>query len=349
MYKDWLSADSSIEPLVGTVLSTGEPEPEYIESSFFCTFDYVPSVNTRLLSLTHSSDTFSLYKEGDAEFEVKYVDTFLAQSAGYPKLILFSSGVFVSSNPLYYNSASDSYKTVLALPQGEYEYQYITTNEEYFSVLGEYSVGGRWYSTSLPYDFSRIRPLDYSKELPSNVPFGWNISSDEGDLHYEFYIGLSPSKNNLEKHPIGPSANAVDFLISSGLNHTKQYYWYMTITNKHGASIETDLFTFYTGGTVEKFYNAPNPFNPAKGQQTQFVFNMPEDGTAQLSVYSEYGDKVYESQSVWFQADGNSKSMFYDGKDNSGRMLYNGSYLAVLTKKYSGKTKTERHRILIIK
>ena len=39
----------------------------------------------------------------------------------------------------------------------------------------------------------------------------------------------------------------------------------------------------------------------------------------------------------------------YDGKDNLGRTLYNGSYIAILTKKYEDKMETERCRILIIK
>ena len=76
---------------------------------------------------------------------------------------------------------------------------------------------------------------------------------------------------------------------------------------------------------------------------------MPEPGTAEIVIYSEYGDKVWESKTVETTVGGISKEITYNGKDNSGRILYNGTYLAVLTKKYAGKTKTEKCRILIIK
>jgi hypothetical protein len=77
---------------------------------------------------------------------------------------------------------------------------------------------------------------------------------------------------------------------------------------------------------------------------------MPESGTVKLALYSEYGDKVYESDTMNFHGDaGNSQAIFYKGKDNSGRMLYNGTYIAVLTKKYGGQTKTEKCRLLVIK
>ncbi|MDR3113063.1 MAG: hypothetical protein LBU09_01660, partial [Endomicrobium sp.] len=297
----------------------------------------------------HDEKTFSIYADGDAQFEVKYLDAFLEQSAGYPKLVLSSNGVFLSTNALVYDPVSDTYKISLSLPKGEYQYQYITTNDEYMPILGEYSISGDWYVTSLPYGFTRISPQDYSKELPSAVHFIWNVLSDEGELFYEFYIGLNSSKGGLERISAGPPPNVKDFTLSS-LSSIKQYFWYMKIKNKHGAFIETDLFTFYTGGNVEKFYNAPNPFNPARGQETQFVFNMHESGTVKLTLYSEYGDKVYESETMNFQGDAkNSQAVFYNGRDNSGRMLYNGTYIAVLTKKYGGQTKTEKCRILIIK
>jgi hypothetical protein len=328
------------------------PETDYnytLEPLFFFEFDYKPDVNVKLLSPAHEAETFSIHNDEEATFEVKYTDTFLEQSAGYPKLILSSNGVFRSSDTLVYDPISDSYKISLNLSKGEYEYQYITTNGEYMPLLGEYSISGNWYVTSLPYGFNRISPVNGSKEIPSSVNFKWEVFSDEGDLFYEFYIGLDSSKSGLEKFSSAPAVNAKSFAVSN-LGSVKQYYWYMKIKNKHGAFIETDLFTFYTGGNVEKFYNAPNPFNPVRGQETQFVFNMPENGTVKLSIYSEYGDKVYESETMSITGgDGNSKSIFYNGKDNSDRMLYNGSYLAVITKKYSGQTKTERCRILIIR
>jgi len=351
IYGDWLSIDVVTEPLVGSILSFVNTEPDYeytLESSFFFEFDYVPDVNIHLLQLVHSTTTYSVYSEGAAQFEVKYVDTFLEQSQGYPKLAIYSAGVFYSSPTLNYDSISNSYKAIDNLPRGEYTYEYITTNSEYMPLLGEYCVSGTWYVTSRPYGFELIRPKNGETTLPENTNFAWNVFSDEGLLYYDIYLGTRSSKDGLAK--IHSGYGDPKEYTKSGLEHTRQYYWYMVITNKHGASIETDLYTFYTGGRVQKFYNAPNPFNPARGQQTQFVFNMPQDGTAKLVIYSEYGDKVYESRTESFQGGADvSKSIFYDGRDNSGKMLYNGTYIAILTKKYGGQTKVEKCRILVIK
>ncbi|MDR2192690.1 MAG: hypothetical protein LBO62_07435 [Endomicrobium sp.] len=353
MYKDWLSADIVTEAIGGTFMNFQSPAPEPennydLEPLFFFEFDYVTNVSTKLLKAVHGSDVFSIYDKENAKFEIKYIDPFLEQSAGYPKLVLFLNGVFHSSRMLD-DAANNSYEISLPLEKGEYKYQYITTNDEYNLLLGTYSISGNWYVTSLPYGFERISPQENSKELPLSVRFKWDVLSDEGDLFYEFYLGFNSAKSGLEKFSSAPAVNAKEFVVLN-LSSVRQYYWYMKIKNKHGAFIETDLFTFYTGGNVEKFYNAPNPFNPARGQKTQFVFNMPESGTVKLSLYSEYGDKVYESEIMNVSGgDGNAKTILYNGKDNSGRTLYNGSYLAVLTKKYAGQTKTERCRILIIK
>jgi hypothetical protein len=166
-------------------------------------------------------------------------------------------------------------------------------------------------------------------------------------LSYEIYIGRNPSKEKLSKFEVNPEKNSLMFIIPK-LEHKKQYYWYMKITNQFGASLETETFSFVTGGMVEKLYNAPNPFNPARSVDTEFVFPMHEDGTCKMTIYSEYGDLVWESDRLFFS--GNSSQVIrYDGRDNSGRMLYNGTYLAILEKKYANKTEIEKCRILVIK
>ncbi|MDR1696231.1 MAG: hypothetical protein LBR69_06350 [Endomicrobium sp.] len=129
----------------------------------------------------------------------------------------------------------------------------------------------------------------------------------------------------------------------------KHYYWKVLASNYEGDSAESDIFHFSTANIGKKAFNAPNPFNPARGQQTRFVFEMPESGTAQISLYSEYGDKVWESETFYKPSGQGFSEIIYDGKDNSGKALYNGTYLAVITKKYNGKTSVEKCRILVIK
>jgi hypothetical protein len=188
--------------------------------------------------------------------------------------------------------------------------------------------------------------------MPDDAEFRWKVYSDEDNdiLTFELYYWLEGGKSSMKTVSGISNINNETSRKVSGLEKMRRYYWYMRIVNKYGADLITEEYSFPTGGAVEKFYNAPNPFNPARGQPTNFVFNMPQSGSAKLVIYSEYGDKVWESETYNYAGnDVMSKKIVYNGRDNSGKMLYNGTYIAVLTKKYGGKTKVEKCRILVIK
>jgi flagellar hook assembly protein FlgD len=120
------------------------------------------------------------------------------------------------------------------------------------------------------------------------------------------------------------------------------------VSNQYGVELlNPEVFSFITLGEISRVYNAPNPFNPQKGENTRIFFEMPQNGSAQLDIYSEYGDKI-KTISLNNLLQG-SNEISYDGRDANGKMLYNGTYLCVLKKKYAGQTKTEKCRLLIIK
>lgn len=346
MYYKWYNLDTFAPPIAGSTSSFNSGEIELVPN-YFQEFDYIPNVDIKIIEPVHNINAYSIPNENLAVFEVKYCDKYEnTPSGGYPLLIVTFPDNSTQTHTLT-NTTDNIYQKTIDLPYGVYKYKYIATNDEY--EKGLYEIEGEWYVTSRPRDFIKYAPVEFSEVLPDSVLFSWDVVSDEiGDtLKYEFYLGLDADKNLLQKIENGPLVNAMSYVLDR-VEHKKQYYWYMKIINKYGADLETSLFSFITGGFVEKFYNAPNPFNPAKGQKTKFVFSMPEDGTAKIVVYSEYGDKVWESETL--SALGNASSeVIFDGKDNSGKMLYNGTYLAILTKKYSGKTKTEKCRILVIK
>ncbi len=345
MYSDYLSADSFIIP-VGATSAYHDAEELLVEPNYFQEFDYEPDVNIKLLEPLHSIDTYSVPSEGYAFFNVKYCDVYNnSPSSEYPKLTLICPDGSTVTKKMDETSGG-VYILAEDLPKGTYQYTYTATNEHY--AKGFYEVTGNWYVTSRPYGFVKNTPIDNVEVLPDDAQFSWTVQSDEGELYYEFYLGMEDNKSRLVKLDAntGPAVDVRAHTLKA-LNHKKRYYWYMRIFNKYGADIETDMYAFLTGGMVDKFYNAPNPFNPLR-QKTKFVYNMPQDGTAKIVIYSEYGDKVWESDSVW-GAGGTSREMTYDGRDNSGKALYNGTYLAVLTKKYAGTTKIEKCRILIVK
>jgi hypothetical protein len=349
---DFFYVDSIICPFC-TKMSAGINE-SYCEVTnlYFEEFDYEHALEFQLLTPQHQKESISIYDEEDVVFRVVHNDVVNnAPQENYPRILLKFPDSSTKTYIMNKNDAIDKYKTLytysLKLDKGTYEYKYITTNRYDNNNLVE--VKGDWHVTSRPYNFIKMSPNSTFEEIPDNVCFSWNISTDEKDdkLSYEFYLGLESKKSDLKKVEQCPSINSLSHNISK-LQHKKKYYWYMVIKNKFGVSLETEMFSFFTGGLVDKFYNAPNPFNPAIGAVTNFVFPVYYDGNAEIKVYSEFGDLVWESDKFFFNGNttGNIK---YDGRDNSGRALYNGSYIAILTKQCNGKTETERCRILIIK
>ncbi|MDR2425875.1 MAG: hypothetical protein LBD46_01605 [Endomicrobium sp.] len=349
MYGKWLCADTVAMPVSGIVSYGGEYE---VEPFFFQEFDYIPNTKIDILERVHPQDKYSVPSEGKAVFQVKYYDKYENDPGNdYPKLVLTYPDNSVKTYTMTSLSNDGIFSYEIVLLSGEYKYEYIATNDYYTYNDGCYNLAGKWYVTSRPY-INAISPVNNVEILPDNVRFQWDISTDEANdiLKYELYLGTDNDKNKLKKAENGPGNNVKSYIYPTSLNHMSQYCWYMRVINKYGADMETDLFYFRTGGQVEKFYNAPNPFNPARGQPTRFVFAMPQSGTVKLVIYSEYGDKVWESETYNYIGDMiSSKEITYDGKDNSGKMLYNGTYIAVLTKKYGGKTNVEKCRIIIIK
>jgi hypothetical protein len=312
--------------------------PVVLSSLFFAVCVYA-----QVLSPVHEKDTFSIYEE-EAIFRVKLKNSPISEC---PKLHLtFPNG---TTETYIMDKYGDDNTYICILPPsslgiGSYDYKYITAINQDF-----YEVSGKWHVTSRPYNFVVKEPNSSIEVATENVCFSWSLSSDEADdrLSYEMYIGNDSAKENLPKVENGPGVNSSSLIISK-LEHRKQYYWYMKVKNKYGAELETEMFSFITGGIIDKFYNAPNPFCPAKGTKTDFVFPMRYDGTAQIIIYSEYGDKVWESDRLSFSGN-SSHAIRYDGRDNYGKILYDGSYLAVLNKKYQNKTEIEKCRILVIR
>lgn len=97
--------------------------------------------------------------------------------------------------------------------------------------------------------------------------------------------------------------------------------------------------------TYPHAFNAPNPFSPAQG--TQIVFDMPEDGSAELRLYTESGDLCWHRSFEGLAAGQNQ--IAYNGRDDNGRPLYNGTYVCEITCKYSGGESKDRCRLLIVK
>ena len=69
------------------------------------------------------------------------------------------------------------------------------------------------------------------------------------------------------------------------------YNWQVQVANQYGVVSESPEYSFTTIKEPTKAFNYPNPFDPARGQSTNIVFEMTEDGDVDIKIYSEYGDR----------------------------------------------------------
>lgn len=114
-----------------------------------------------------------------------------------------------------------------------------------------------------------------------------------------------------------------------------------------GVSDYSEVYDFQTLGTVTKAFNYPNPFNPASNQLTNIVFDMQDQGSAEITVYTEFGHPVWRK--TFDNLNKGSNEVQYNGRDDDGRELFNGTYVCLIKRKYGYGENTDKCRLLIIK
>ena len=190
--------------------------------------------------------------------------------------------------------------------------------------------------TERPHSFVNLNPNLQDGRGNSNtiLNFSWNVIKgvDNDILKYTLFLGTS--ENSMKQYDLATQNSYT----AKNLSPRTRYYWRVEVENQYGAKLLNPItYNFVTLGEIKKVYNAPNPFNSQKGQNTRIFFEMEQDGNAELDIYSEYGDKIYHV-SIDNLSKGNNE------------YIYNGTYLCVVKKKYSnGESKTERCRLLVIK
>ena len=346
----WLNIDSYIDYVGLSELKYEEGNPQeekQVEQSYFTLFDYIPNTYNILIASNEIKDIISIKSESDVNLQVKYDDKYGNEiSEGYPKLYYreqSSSDSWIEKN--FSSSGNNLFGLELPLDYGTYEYYVVADNENY---PNEYISPAKLFVVSeRPHSFINLNPnLQDGKGNPNTtLNFSWSVSKGvESDiLKYTLFLGTD--ENSMQQYDLATD----NFYIAENLSPRTRYYWKVEVENQYGIKLLNPLtYDFVTLGEIKKVYNAPNPFNPQKGQITRIFFEMQQDGMTEIDIYSEYGDKIYHA--VKENLSQGNNEFVYNGKDDNGNVLYNGTYLCVVKKKYSnGGSKTERCRLLIIK
>jgi hypothetical protein len=210
------------------------------------------------------------------------------------------------------------------------------------------------------------------KTMRDGVEVSWErVTNPQGDpISYTAYLGGSPLELNAVARveqaagtgtaalravalAIRPQAevqedgNTVRLRLTS-LDYYRNYYFKVTAENPYGSASETPLqnFTLASADSFPRAYNYPNPFSPGRGG-TSVVFNAPASGysRAVLTVYSEFGQKLYERDCG--RVPPGISEVRFDGRDQHGQALQNGSY--VVRVRFDGPSETATFFLLVVK
>ena len=186
-----------------------------------------------------------------------------------------------------------------------------------------------------------IRPREPRHDHAGGVCLSWEDPGTAEGRVYTLYLGEDKSALN----PIYTGTTAE--CKPEKLKFATVYYWQVESSDAGGVISRSPLASFTTVKKSGKAFNYPNPFNPARGENTHIVFDMPADGSAEISIFTEMGDLCW--QRGFDNLPAGSNQLLYSGADDNRRTLYNGTYLCRIVKKHAGGQDTEHCRLLVVK
>jgi hypothetical protein len=184
--------------------------------------------------------------------------------------------------------------------------------------------------------------LDSSVVSNALINLAWSPAEESDKISlYRLFLGT-----DLAQLSIIYEGTSSSFQIKE-LAYGNKYFWRVEAVNIYGVSSQSPLYSFITIPRVTRAFNYPNPFNPLQNQNTHIVFDMPANGVAEISIFTEFGDLCWSNAHSGLLKGANEIS--YNGKDGNNQPLYNCTYLCTITKKYGNREDKDRCRILILK
>lgn len=165
---------------------------------------------------------------------------------------------------------------------------------------------------------------------------------------YWLEIGTTPGGNDfLAVYPTSALSYSTTTLVSG-----KTYY--ARVRAESTAGILGDFSAPGSGvsvwisqsvAAVAKPYNWPNPFDPAAGP-TNIGFNIDSAAHVSLKIFTLQGALVYETSA--YEGSGGNKVWRWNGRNGSGRTVEPGGYVGLITKRYSGRTVTQKLKLAVL-
>jgi hypothetical protein len=339
--KDWIGADT----LVAATDQKGKIFDQFdANADWFANVDYCLIPCPCMLAWQHAQHFIKVYPEEEIVFCVLYDDKYNnAPSEGYPRVTYWADGAQQVSTAMDLAGNQESrmlYVKKVTLGPGTYHYRYTVRNGQFPS---DYSLDvSSFVVTRRPGKPDNAGLPDSSTVSNSKIILTWNPPENgECTLTYRLFAGTDPERLSLIYEGSQPNYQL------TMLEYGTKYYWQVESVNTYGVSSRSTVFNFDTISRVTHAFNYPNPFNPIQNQHTNIVFDMADNGYADVAIYTEFGDLCWSKTFIGLLKNANEIS--YDGKDDRGRTLYNGTYLCLIKKKYPDREENDRCRILVLK
>jgi hypothetical protein len=286
-----------------------------------------------------------------------------APKTNYPMVYILQAGATVQTLSLSSTLTSTYYTgviysgTVSLSKAGSYSYNILAN--DYYGALGNIYSGSFQVSAQAP-NVPQItsQGLTNGASVTSGqVVFSWDCPNPSNDvLTYTLLLSNPQTKQQspalLRSSGGGGGLNT----IYSGTNksYTKNslesgmvYYWQVQAANQYGVLSLSPEYSFTTINEAKRAYTYPRSFNPARGQNINIVFEMEENGSAEVQIYSEFGNLCWERS--FYDLSKGTNQVSYNGRDGSGNVMYNGTYPVRIRKHYPDREQEDKCRVCVIK
>jgi hypothetical protein len=124
---------------------------------------------------------------------------------------------------------------------------------------------------------------------------------------------------------------------------------YPTLTGQSYPLLSAEI-SVSSASLEESFTNYPNPFNPARGEQTTIGYVLVEDAYVDIEIFSITGQAVKQIAMNAFREATSHQSDTWSGINDIGREVVPGTYFCRITARYgSGRVESYRSKIAVIR